>query len=480
MRQLFCIFGLIFFFSGNTFAQDSQYWGSQYGTAGFFLPGSVISYNGDSSVLFYNPALLANGIKPKISVSANIYYLQSIKIINGSGTGHNLNSTVGATNPQLIAGNFQIKINSKKINFAYGLLSSNIINFQASARRDEKFNVLRDDYSPGPEIFVGQFLSQNTVKEFTGVLGTGFKISKKLSAGIYMEGTSRTQVYQLNYIARAIPNPPASDTFALVSTDVNYFTSYNHFRMRFRGGIAWDGPKDHIGITIQSPSISVAGSALLASDNTINNIRTVYSPQLLDFLANTRQEKLKPIYKMPLSIALAYSRQMDRTLIYITGEYFASVTEYNIITPRDEFFLRPDTGSSNSLTQALLKLKDARRSVFNIGVGVSYQLTNPITAFFAFRSDNTFISRDKFFNAQGFVPYTSSWDIYHWQLGINLRGPKFNLRAGCYISHGSGNQYAQEINLDNPNEDNLFQGDVHDVKGKSFSAGIMLSYVHNL
>lgn len=466
--------------SVSSYSQDTQYWGNQYGTAGFFLPGAVISYNGDSSVLFYNPALLANGSKPKISVNANIYYLQSLKIVGGSGTGHDLKSTIGGTNPQLIAGNFQVKLGAKKINLAYGILSSNIINFQASQRRDEKFDVLNNAYSPGTETFVGQFLIQNTVKEFTGVLGTGFKISNRLSAGIYMEGTSRNQLYQLNYIGRVLTNPPASDTFSLVSTDVNYFTSYTHLRLRFRGGIAWDGPRDHIGLTIQAPSISLGGNALLASDNTLNNIRFSFGPQLFNFLANTRQEKLKPKFKTPFSIALGYSRQLERTLLYVAGEYFAAIDEYNIITPRDEFFLRPDTGTSNALTQSLLKLKDVRKPVFNIGIGISQQLMKNVTGYFAFRTDNTFMDRERFFNLQGFVPYSCSWNIYHWELGINLKAAKYNLRAGFYISHGSGNQYTQEINFDDPNEDNLLQGNVHDVKGKYFSAGIMLSFVHNL
>jgi len=480
MRLNIWFAGLTIFLPSTCFSQDTQYWGSQYGTAGFFLPGAVISSNGDSSVLFYNPALLPNGGQPKISVNANIYYLQSIKIINGSGSNHDLKSLVGSTTPQLIAGNFQLKINSKKLNFAYGILSSSIINFQASQRRDEKVNALSDSYSPGPESFVGQFILQNTVKEFTGVLGSGFKISKKMSAGIYVEGTSRNQAYQLNYIGRALTNPPVSDTFTLVSTDVNYFTSYTHLRLRFRGGLAWDGERDHLGLTISSPSISLGGNALLASDNTLNNFRFSYDPGTYNFLANTRQEKLKPTWKMPLSIGVGYTRDFDRTQLYVAGEYFFAVDEYNIINPKDEFFIRPDTGNNASLTQSLLKLKDARRAVFNIGFGVSRQVMTRIVAYFAFRTDNTFYDRSKFYNEQGFAPYTCSWNVYHWQLGVNYKTAKYNLRAGVYFSHGSGNKYTQEINLDDPSEDNLFQGNVHDVTGKYFSVGVMLSYVHNL
>jgi hypothetical protein len=40
-------------------AQDANYWTSNYGVGGYLNPGATIANNGDSGVLFYNPALLA-------------------------------------------------------------------------------------------------------------------------------------------------------------------------------------------------------------------------------------------------------------------------------------------------------------------------------------------------------------------------------------------------------------------------------------
>ena len=54
---------LLLVFSAAGIAQDANYWSSTYGPGGFFSPGSTIAKNGDSGVLFYNPALLAYNTK---------------------------------------------------------------------------------------------------------------------------------------------------------------------------------------------------------------------------------------------------------------------------------------------------------------------------------------------------------------------------------------------------------------------------------
>src|SRR5687767_1097797 len=84
------------------FAQDTHYWGNHYGAGGFFVPGSVVAYTGDSAVLFYNPALLVNAGKSKISVSATAYYFEKIKVKNGAGNNFDLQSVNGGSSPLLV------------------------------------------------------------------------------------------------------------------------------------------------------------------------------------------------------------------------------------------------------------------------------------------------------------------------------------------------------------------------------------------
>lgn len=458
-------------------AQDTHYWGSQYGTAGFFLPGAVVAWNGDSSVLFYNPALLVHSNGPRISANANIYYLEKINLRNGAGTGRDLRSTSSGSLPQLLSGNFRLP-GKRGLNIAYALISNNVLDYEATQRRDEALNVLNDSYSPGDEFFVGQLIAQNSVRTFSGLAGVGIPLTRRLSAGIYVEGTYRKHKYELNYLARALTNPPASDTFSLVSTDYDYFVSFNEQAVKFKIGLAWDGAKDHIGLLVQTPSIKVSGKGTLVADEVINNINLGPGTRL-SFLANTRQKNLPVQWKTPLSIALGYSRQLPKTILYGAVEYFSRIGVYTIMAPRPEAFIRPATPETNGFTQILLQLKDARKAVWNVGVGGSYQVREKITLHGAFRTDNTYHSEALLSDKDGIEPNISSWNNYHWQAGVNLKKAKYNMRVGLYFSHGRDNNYQQPINFDQPSDDNFLLGEGKPIKATYFASGIMLSYLHN-
>ena len=60
----------------NAYTQDANYWSSNYGVGGFLAPGATIAKNGDSGVLFYNPALIAYNTINTASISGNFYKRQ--------------------------------------------------------------------------------------------------------------------------------------------------------------------------------------------------------------------------------------------------------------------------------------------------------------------------------------------------------------------------------------------------------------------
>lgn len=457
-------------------AQDTHYWGNHYGAGGFFVPGSVIAYTGDSAVLFYNPALLVHAGKTKISVNATAYYYEKIKVKNGAGTHFDLQSSNSGSSPLLVAGNIQFKKNSR-INMAYGLISEPNFDFNVSQRRDERMPVLDESYSPGPEFFVAQMKKQNTIRRIGAMAGMGFSISKTISAGIYVKAFSRRHQYEINFIGRALVNPPGNIQYPLVNTDLDYSVSYSHLGMKSRLGIAYDKGPDHIGLTFQTPMIRIGGTGTLVSDMVINNGN--FLGILINLIANSRQEKLKSVYKDPFSVAVGYSRQFRGATIYAAAEYFPSVGEYNIITPRDEYFIRPDTGNNFLYTRDILRLKDARRSVLNFSAGGSFALNQRLLLFAAFRTDNTYFSKDRFKDNEGFIPYTATWNLYHVQTGVNIKMPKYNLRAGIYTAFGGDRNYAQDINFDNPSEGNFLQGDLSEGSARYFTLGFLLSYIHN-
>jgi hypothetical protein len=459
-------------------AQDANYWSSGYGPGGFLTPGAVIAYNRDSGVLFYNPALLAYTHKNSASITGNIYQYESTTIKNGVGSGLDLHSAGGSIIPQMVAGS--IAMNGKKpFVIGYALIRNPLSGYQANQRKDARFNVLDDSYSPGPEYFVGQYSTQNLITETSGLLSIGFRLSENWSAGFSMEGQIRNQNYMESYDARALYNIATDTLFPpIANVTSDYQLNYTHVGIRFKGGLSYNARRHHLGLLISSPLIHLWGKGTLYADNEISDLKQ--GPLIFNLLANTRQTGLVPRWKVPLSLGLGYAYDYnDLGQIYFAAEYFAGINTYNVITPRNDYFIRPDTGSNNSGTADLLRFRDQRKAVLNVALGYSFPVQDKVQGYIAIRTDFTYTD-DKHNTNTDYMANTSDWNLWHLQLGTNFKKRKFNLRPGLLLSYGTTNKYMQPVNYDNPHENNFLTGDPHLVKASRFSAGLMFSYIHNL
>lgn len=459
-----------------SFSQDANYWSSNYGPGGFFTPGAVVSNNRDSGIFFYNPALMGLSSKSSTSISANIYKLEGINIKNGVGQGKNLKSNQTSIIPLMASGTISIK----GITVGYALINDPVMNFVGTQRKDSKINVLDDSYSPGDEYYIGEYNLENTVTTTSGLISIGKKLSKNFSAGISLEGALLKQTFDLNTTARALVNSRTDTVFPpIVSTTASYFVRYTHIGFRVKAGISYDLDNHHFGLMATLPTLRLGGSGLLVSDQEVNNLRDTDSGTVFNFLANGRQENLKSKYKTPISIAGGYSYDYGKGQIYIAAEYFAKIKEYNIITPRNEYFIRPDS-SNNSVTSDLLKLKDVHKAIANFAIGFSYALKQNLMGYLSLRTDFTYADPSLYKGDFGNTTNTSVWNNYYMQIGTNVKKRKFNLRTGLLLGYGSSNKYRQDVNYDHPDESNLLLGDPELTKATHFSLGVLFSYIHNL
>lgn len=456
-------------------AQDANYWSNNYGPGGFFTPGAVVANNRDSGVLFYNPALLALTQKKAASISGAIYQVESIRIKDGAGVGKPLKSRVVSQIPQMLSGTVAFG-KKKPVYISYALTHSSIINYSVSQRRDAHLNVLNDGHSPGDEYYIGQYSFQNLARETGALISSGFRLTDRLAIGFTAEAQSRSQRYDESIIVRALVNNSSSTMLPLSSNEGLYEVSYHHTGVKLRAGLSYDVNRHHIGLMVSSPLIHVMGGATLLSDNALANIH-FDAQDTINLLASTRQTKVKTTYKTPLSIAAGYAYDHGHGQFYVAAEYFLSVKEYNIVTPRNEFFLRPDTGRSNELTQSLLEMREGRKPVLNVAIGYSRLLMPYLTGYIALRTDFNYAKRT---DTDGFSPNTSTWDNYYCQLGVNLRRRRYNLRAGLLLGYGHTSQYQQPVNFDDPKESNFLIGTIGTVPATHFLGAVMLAYVHNL
>jgi len=463
----------------KAYAQDANYWSSSYGPGGFMVPGSTIARNGDSGVFFYNPALLAYNTKNAAAISGSIYNYQAIKIKNGAGTGFPLNSSSASVIPMVASNTIYLKLKNSSITIAYALLNNPVMRFQASQRRDDKLNVLNDSYSPGNELFIGQYVNSNTIDETTGMLAFGRPISSKLAVGISFGVNIRKQNFQHDFRARTLINDNSTLFQKLVSVSEYYLVNNLNIGLGIKAGLAYDiAPRHHLGLMLTMPMIHISGKGDLLTDYIINNLQLASTEVFL--LASSKQTRLKAKWKTPLSAAAGYTFDYGKGQLYFAAEYFGKIKEYDVLIPRDENFLRPDTGNNRSFTSGLLRLKDVHKAIINFSLAASFPIKGRFTGFCSLRTDFNYSGDQLFRNTDGFKTNTAAWDLYHLQLGSNFKKRKFNLRAGLLLSYGRTNTFKQQINLDHPNEANLLEGDLQTTSATRTTAGVILSYIHNL
>ncbi|SDT67747.1 hypothetical protein SAMN05216490_4827 [Mucilaginibacter mallensis] len=461
-------------------AQDANYWSSGYNPAGYLTPGAVVAFNRDSGVMFLNPALLSHNTKSSASISGTVYQYGDIKIKNGAGTGYDLNSTSASIIPQMVSAVIAIKGNHP-FTLGYALTHTPVMSFQATQQRDATFNVLNDSYSPGPEVYLGQYKNINTTNETSGIISGGFKISNDFSFGLSAEGDLRKQSYNTDISSRALYNSSSDEEGLppIATTLESYLASYYNVGIRFKAGLAYDADRSHVGITVSSPLLHIAGSASLLSDQQVSDL--IIGPKdTLNLLANTRQQSLKVKYKMPLSTAFGYAYDFDKGQIYFAAEYFTKVNEYDIITPRNATFIKGEPPSDYNGTE-VLQFEDARKSILNYGIGASYMIKPEVTGFISLHTDYNYADNSLYKDVgNGYTSNTAYYNIYHCQIGANIKKRKFNFRAGLLLSYGTTDKYMQTVNFSNPNEGNTLLGDPGNTKASYFGAGLLLSYIHNL
>ncbi len=80
MKRLLLLLPL--FSASLAFSQGGHYWSEQYGTRSILMSGSVIGGTEDLGAVYYNPGRLALIENAAFLLSANLYELSTLKLID--------------------------------------------------------------------------------------------------------------------------------------------------------------------------------------------------------------------------------------------------------------------------------------------------------------------------------------------------------------------------------------------------------------
>lgn len=453
-------------------AQDTQYWTQQFGSRTALLSGAVVGGSDDNTMVYYNPGALGFLDNVSISVNANAYRIENIRIFNALGQEADFKSNKFASIPLLAGGMLKTKTDKWKIGYAF--MAPVDFSFKGIARIDGTFDIADDAESPGKEDVIGESGVTSKLSEVILGLGVGHALNERWAVGLTHLFTVRSQTYHRNLSVHMFLNN-ADETLAsgILSQNVEYY----NIRYAAKVGLNYRTPTWSWGLTFTTPSVRLMGNGTIAADITAYHLK-LNGTDRMDGLASDRQDKLKTKFKSPFSVATGINYTMGRSIVGLTIQYFTSIGIYDVMQASPAAFVRPPELYENLGSDEFLRVKSAARPVFNVALGYEYDLNEKFSLLGSVRNDMSYYN-NALSEERGIKTSISSWDIYHFMAGVTINHERSSMDIGLMLSAGKNDAYQQGGSLNNPTEENLLQGSTTITKANYISFGLLLGYTFN-
>ena len=398
-------------------AQDSHYWGQQYGPRASLLSGAVIGSVGDISGTYYNPGALGIASDLAFAISADVYEYESITIEDGAGRGIDLGTTRSGVRPSLLAGTITRSLFGQDV-LAYSVLT------RARSSSDISTEIVRSGGEIPPELDLDELVGVGRVDGALNETWVGLSYAHPFSSSFGLGVTGyvahRTQRRRREGIVEAI----ASDGSPFV--DINLRGgNYSTFRTLAKIGGYFASESFSAGLTFTTPSLHITGSgefgineAVFTSDTTV--------------LLATIQPDLSATYKSPLSVGLGFGWQIGKARVNASGEWFDKIDPYVVMQGEESIQQEPPQPITFDVVQSM-------DEVFNWGLGLEYEFQETLSGYASFATD-----------ASGFTDEVeradlslNTLDLYSAFLGADFRVKSARLTVG--LGYGWGRAPAPEL-----------------------------------
>jgi hypothetical protein len=469
MKKIATIISL--FTVGFSIGQDTHYQTQQFGTRSALLGGAVVGGVRDNTALFYNPGSLGFIDTAMVSINANLYKIENIRIQNAVGEKADFKTANFVTVPLLIAGMLPSK--NPRLKWGYGLGGPMHFTFNGNGRVDGPYQIVDDAESPGNENYTGQAQVKTQSNETLAGLGLGYRLNKNWSVGLTNQITIRSVEYTNVVLSRFYLNSPGID---LVSSNIWKSTKYNHWRYAAKVGLAYTSQNWDWGLTFTTPSATIYGKGKVSSDITANDI--LFNGVRRDIYANDAQEKLKANFKAPLKIGSGINFRKGKNVFGISAEYCGAMEIYDVIKANPGAFVRPPELAPSFGSENFLRVRSAAKSVVNLAIGFEHKLKDNLSLMFGLRTDNSWY--DSTINSvTGIKPEITTWDIYHFSGGVSLVRGRSTISLGILLGVGGDDNYYQGNNLGQPSEGNFLQGFTTITNASYSSFGALVGFSFN-
>lgn len=421
-------------------SQDTNYWTLQYGTRGELLGGVVVGSAVDLSATFYNPGSLALVIDPSTILTASVFGMETLQVIDEEPDQDAVTSRRTGPEPSLFAGSLPVDWLGGR--WAYSFLTRQKLDFRLIAR--EGAVIARDE--PGDTLSVGgESLFDQDLGEQWGGLTWSRPVRGNIGIGMTLYGVYRSQRRSVRQTVEAL-GASGYGASLLNWTDTDYKT----FRVLAKLGVSADMGRTTVGLAFTSRSLQLHGNGTILMNRVV--VGDANQDGIDDSGANVSYGKdLDADYRSPFSVALGGSYEWETTTLHVTAEYFFEIDEYTVMKTG---MPTPSPGVDTYPTEFNHGLED----VLNFGVGLEHRFSEKTTGYVSFITDFSANRNDVSSNNISI----STWDIYHLNGGV-----AFSL-LGTDLTLGGGFAWGQEpLSFEPDTEGNL--GPTVDPEAVSYS-----------
>jgi hypothetical protein len=420
------LLAILYGYASRAAAQDDHYWAQQYGATATLMGGAMTGGVGDNSAVYYNPGVVSFINNPSLSVDANVYRMDKIRITDGAGKDVNLNSAQLSVYPQIIAGMVNLLKNSR-FRFAYTVLTRNHGNVLMNARYTAKDSPTGETSTTS---YVGVFDYINQLNEQWFGMGVGYRISEKLGIGATFFSSYRGQSYQLTNYVQEVEQDDLQSVFRTQTNDEAI--KYSTFRLLTKFGLSYTEGPWKFGITLTTPSVGLYGKGDIQRQNSVITVSENSSDMKENFLIMDRKTGVEANYRHSLSIAFGTEYHTEKTRLAFSAEYFFRIGVYHLLETHAEPFVYPpsylDSAKYKPLIDNYLHVEMAARPVLNIGIGFSQEVYKKLTLLMGACTD--FSSYDQPKEANELLHGFGGFDAYHFSTGLSYHRQKQAITLG--------------------------------------------------
>jgi hypothetical protein len=427
------------------------------------IAGAVVGGGAGASSIFYNPAIIADINKSKLSLNASLFAYDINNAKNVLGEGIDLQSTRFYAVPRSLSYMFKPRNHPGwSLEFAY----LNVLNVQGNYVNYTENEIDILTYLPGIERYQAyNNIETNARTDFFGA-GGSIKLSESLFVGssMFVSANSKYSAYQLDINASPINSDKQDETeYYIAKHETQELMKFNDYRLLWKFGVFYKQTRFSLGLNITTPSVGGIysdGKKVMRKEGQNNITHPDTGEPMPNFLVMDYAEKkeVSVAAKSPFAVAAGctFTSHDQKKTLYATAEYFAGVDGYRMVEADEELNLGEGSILEGEDFSEWLTFTDGANPVFNVAIGYRSYLKNNLMLLSGFKTDfNYKIKEETSISSPNKSIKSINVDYYHFTTGLTLHIKGQEITAGFKYSLGLSNNTKQLVNLSDPVEFNF-------------------------